>query len=255
MSGRAIVAALSLALLACAGDPAREPQAAAQPERAPAAPSASETAPTAAAASTAEQARPQRGPQEVADPASVGVGLALPLSLEWTAVPSAPGEAPRSGTLAGLLEGAPAAVVVLTSLHCPLTRLYAPLLRERLDPWRARGVRVVVLDPLPQDEPADLHALAARLEWDWPVIHDPSGRWQQALRAERTTDTFLIDARGLLRYRGALDDQYGIGYRLPAPRRALLADALEAVLAGRAPAVAATQAPGCLLPAGLSTGQ
>ena len=68
--------------------------------------------------------------------------------------------------------------------------------------------------------------------------------WRGALS---TTDAFVLDARRTLVYRGAIDDQYGLGYSLDAPRQRYLADALAATLAGRAPAIAATQAPGCLL--------
>ena len=57
----------------------------------------------------------------------------------------------------------------------------------------------------------------------------------------------MLDAKRTLHYRGAVDDQYGLGYSLAAPRTRLLALALDATLAARAPAITATEAPGCAL--------
>jgi hypothetical protein len=62
-----------------------------------------------------------------------------------------------------------------------------------------------------------------------------------------TTDVFVLDSRRTVVYRGAVDDQYGLGYSLDAPRHRYLADAVRAVLNGAVPAVQATEAPGCVL--------
>ena len=50
-----------------------------------------------------------------------------------------------------------------------------------------------------------------------------------------------------MRYRGAVDDQYAVGAAKPAPTEHYLKDALDAVLAGRTPEPARTEAPGCLV--------
>src|SRR6185369_16851157 len=54
---------------------------------------------------------------------------------------------------------------------------------------------------------------------------------------ERTTEAFVLDGKAVLRYRGAVDDQYGIGYAKDAPTKTYLVDAIEALLAGKMPAV------------------
>ena len=198
---------------------------------------------TAAARTPAPVAPPQRPyVAPAADAAAAGLGTPLSRELAWRDVRGG-----REGTAGDLLGGANALVVVSTALRCPLTRLYAPYLRERLDPWVERGVRVLVLDTWAGDDEAALAARANELGWEWPVAKDAGGEWAAALKAERTTDVFLIDADGRLRYRGALDDQFGFGYRLERPRQRYLDEALEAVLDGRDPPVAATRAPGCAL--------
>ncbi len=65
--------------------------------------------------------------------------------------------------------------------------------------------------------------------------------WSRWRRATRTR----ISAR--ICYRGAIDNQYGPGTRKDAPDHRYLKEALDAILAGRPIAVAATSAPGCLL--------
>ena len=59
----------------------------------------------------------------------------------------------------------------------------------------------------------------------------------------------VLDAARTVVYRGAVDDQYGLGYALDAPRSAYLRAALADLLAGKTPAVSATTAPGCELDA------
>jgi hypothetical protein len=78
-------------------------------------------------------------------------------------------------------------------------------------------------------------------------VPDPTGALAQAVGALTTTDVIVLDAARTVVYHGAIDDQYGQGYSIDAPRHRYLADALDALLAGRTPQVAATNAPGCAL--------
>jgi len=68
-----------------------------------------------------------------------------------------------------------------------------------------------------------------------------------ALGATSTTEAFVIDRAGTLVFRGAISDQYGIGYSLDAPRHRYVADALDAAVAGVRPGTSMTTAPGCSL--------
>jgi peroxiredoxin len=62
--------------------------------------------------------------------------------------------------------------------------------------------------------------------------------------AVTTPHLFLIDAGGLLRYQGALDN---VTFRQLRPTRSYLHEALQALLAGRSPEPANTPAYGCAL--------
>ena len=65
------------------------------------------------------------------------------------------------------------------------------------------------------------------------------------LGVERTCEALVVDRRGILRYRGAIDDQYERGARRAEPTRRYLVEAIEAVLAGRSVATPTTEVIGC----------
>jgi thiol-disulfide isomerase/thioredoxin len=126
---------------------------------------------------------------------------------------------PADSPLAPLLDRK-ALVVAFTAPDCPLSKLYKPKL-ERLEKELApKGVRVLLVS-------ADDAAMTKLLD------------------VRRTTEVFVIDPSRAIRYRGAVDDQYGLDYKRDAPTKTWLLDAVDAVLAGRAPAVARTDAAGC----------
>jgi hypothetical protein len=140
-------------------------------------------------------------------------------------------------------------VIVLTSLRCPISRLYAPGLAELAARHAAAGVRVLIVE-IAGASRDDLLAAAQRHAWVDPIVvaqDAPPSSVGQCFFPERTTECFVVDRQGDLRYRGAIDDQYGQGYRRPAPKSRYLEDALAAVLAGQPVAVPATSAPGCAL--------
>jgi len=149
-----------------------------------------------------------------------------------------------ASSLRAQLGNARALVLAYTSLNCPVSRLYAPgygALREAL---AAEGVRLVLVDPMRADDDAEVLEAAGKQAWGVPVARDPDGELTAALDARRTADVFLLDRELRVRYRGAVDDQYGIGYRLAEPRRRYLADAVDALNAGRRIDPPATEAPG-----------
>lgn len=134
-------------------------------------------------------------------------------------------------------------VFCLTSTTCPLSRRYLPTV-ARMAAEAAAGVRFVLVNPIASDTPETIAAAAAAAP-QAIYVHDPEGRLCQQLAATSTTDVVLIDAKNTVVYHGAVDDQYGFGYAREQPQRRYLADAIDAVLSGVHPEVAATDAPGC----------
>jgi hypothetical protein len=137
-------------------------------------------------------------------------------------------------------------VIAMTSTSCPLSKKYLPTLVE-LAGATGDDVAWLLVNPVATDTAADMQAAAARFGDRATYVHDPEGRLAATIGATSTTDVIVISPDRTIAYHGAIDDQYGFGYALDAPRTRYLADALAAIRRGDEPLIAATEAPGCVL--------
>jgi len=140
-------------------------------------------------------------------------------------------------------------VFAMTSTSCPLSRKYLPTLVE-LAASAPQEVRFVLVNATPTDDPDAMREAASRFKKGVTYVHDRGGRLARAVGASTTTDVVVLDGRRTVEYHGAIDDQYGFGYSLDAPRHRYLADALRALVAGEQPPMSASDAPGCELDRG-----
>lgn len=143
-----------------------------------------------------------------------------------------------------------ALVIAMTSPSCPVAKRYLPTLAAMQADFSKRNIALLMVAPTATDTPEQLRAALNEAGITAACAPDPQNALAKLLGAMATTDVFILDPRRTLLYRGAIDDQYGLGYSLDAPRRRYLADALDSVLAGRTPFIAATEAPGCVLDLG-----
>ncbi|MEZ6067146.1 MAG: redoxin family protein [Planctomycetaceae bacterium] len=137
-------------------------------------------------------------------------------------------------------------VLAMTSTSCPLSKKYLPTLVE-LVKSSSDGIAWVLVNPMATDKPAEMQAAIGQFNGKATYVHDRDGQLASSLGALTTTDVIVVDASRTIVYHGAIDDQYGFGYSIEAPRYRYLADALAAIKAGKQPLVAATEAPGCTL--------
>ena len=150
------------------------------------------------------------------------------------------------GVLGDLLERGPV-VVAVRDASCPVSRRYGPNLAALEDELAPLGVQFLYVN-VAQADPEDVReAEIARFGFDGPYALDRTGGVRRALQPQTTTEVFLIDPEGILRYRGAVDDQHGYDFARPESRHAYLRDATHAVAVGERPPVAATFASGCYL--------
>lgn len=140
-----------------------------------------------------------------------------------------------------------ALVLVFRSNGCPLSQKTSPALKKIIDDFSSRQVAFLLVDPIESDDAASIQKSLAEFSLSLRATRDAERRFAQALGAERTTDVFVLDAARTLIYRGAISDQYGIGFVRAAPEREFLREALEAVLSSQRAAIEATRAPGCEL--------
>ena len=132
-----------------------------------------------------------------------------------------------------------------TSTSCPLSRKYLPTLAELAQSTPAH-VQYVLVNPIQSDNEEDMRA-AAQQARNAIYVHDTDGKLSRHLQAQTTTDVIVVDARRTVVYHGAIDDQYGFGYAQAEPKQHFLRDAIQSLINGQQPSIAATDAPGCNL--------
>lgn len=150
-------------------------------------------------------------------------------------------------TLAASIKGAPGLALLFFGATCPISQKYGPELARLEKEAAEHGLRLWLVCPVAVESEADIRQFISTHGLKSPVIHDKDGHLTAALAATTTTECFLLDARRTLVYRGAINDQYGLGYAKEQPTRTYLRDAAAAMLRGQVPDVAATSAPGCAL--------
>jgi peroxiredoxin len=140
-----------------------------------------------------------------------------------------------------------AIVVVFIGTECPVNNAYMPRLVELHRTYGSRGVQFLALNANCHDTPSKIKGHAEEHKLPFPVLRDAANVVADQFHAERTPEAFVIDAAGTIVYRGRIDDQFGVGFKRPAPTRRDLADALDEVLAGKPVSRPRTKAPGCLI--------
>lgn len=142
---------------------------------------------------------------------------------------------------------APATVVLFTCNHCPYALAWHDRTIALARDYADRGVRVLAINPndaerYPRDAPEAMRARVRSGDFDGvPYLRDESQDVARAYDAKTTPDAFVLDAAGILRYRGAPDGDH----EDPSQDAVWLREALDAVLAGQAPARAETEPVGC----------
>lgn len=131
------------------------------------------------------------------------------------------------------------AVLYFWSANCP----HCERVDQEMPAW---GGRVSVLRVASNDnESAGMLESAARRRGLPIVLHDAGHVAADRFGVQVTPHFFVIDAFGLLRYRGAFDDA---GIVFNKPTRGYVADAIQALLAGQSPGTTETPAFGCVIP-------
>lgn len=138
-----------------------------------------------------------------------------------------------------------AVVLVFTGTACPVAEVYLPRLNELAKAYGPKGVAFLAINSNAGESAEDVARQAQEHGLAFPALKDPKGLVADLALAEKTPEVLVIDARAAIRYRGAIDDQYLVGKRKPNPTKNYLADALDAVLAGKSVEVVATPVEGC----------
>ncbi|HUE12620.1 MAG TPA: redoxin domain-containing protein [Planctomycetaceae bacterium] len=138
-----------------------------------------------------------------------------------------------------------AIVVLFLGTDCPLARQYGSLLAQLAETYKAKGVQFVGIDPNQQDSLAAINHYVQIHKLPFPILKDLGNVVADKFQAVRTPEAFVLDDRRVVRYRGRIDDRFGVGYVRGRVSNTYLADALEDVLAGRPVRKPEVEAVGC----------
>ena len=134
-----------------------------------------------------------------------------------------------------------ATVLIFLSTICPISNAYQDRLRALMAATKAKPVRWLLAVANDNESPADIAAYAA--DTKLPLMIDRYGMMAERFGAVMTPEAIVLDARGVVRYKGAIDDAQN-----PARVRARpLRDAIDALVAGREVQVNSLRAFGCAI--------
>ena len=140
-----------------------------------------------------------------------------------------------------------AIVVVFLGTECPVNNAYLPRLAKLHQMYSGKGVQFLAVNSLKIDKPEQVAEHAKKNAIPFPVLTDGNQHVADLFDARRTPEAFVLDAKRAVRYRGRIDDQFGIDIFRAQPTKTELRDAIEAVLADKPAPVAETEVAGCLI--------
>jgi len=147
----------------------------------------------------------------------------------------------------GGAKGAKGTLVVFTCNHCPWAKAWHSRIVSLGNKSLKRGVGVIAINPndpatYPEDAYATMQSNAKKSKMTFPYVVDATSDVARAFGATRTPEAFLFDAKGLLVYHGAIDDN---AHQPDQVKIHYLEDAVSALLEGKEITLAETKALGC----------
>jgi len=147
-------------------------------------------------------------------------------------------------------------VIVFTAVHCPTAQAYEGRIKQLVTDYKSKGVAIVAINPnnpdgvrLDELSYSDLDdtfesmkTRAADRAFNFPFLDDgPAEVTARAYGPQATPHVFIFDAERKLRFQGRIDDSE----REELVKNRDTRNAIDALLAGREPAVTQTMVFGC----------
>ena len=139
-------------------------------------------------------------------------------------------------------------VVFFTCNQCPYAKAFEPRLIEIARSYASKGVSFYAIDANDdarhsEETMANMKDRAVSHGYPYPYLKDADSAIARAYGARVTPHVYVVDATGILRYVGYVDDSA----RPEERTRTGLTDALDSLLANRPVAVTSTHAFGCTI--------
>lgn len=147
------------------------------------------------------------------------------------------------------VAGPKGTLVIFSCNHCPWVQAWETRMTALGNELPGKGIGVVAInsnDPAayPGDDYADMVERARTRGFTFPYVVDSTSDVARAFGATHTPEAFLFDRAGKLVYHGAIDDNAQNAAKV---EHHYLADAADALLAGKPIVAAETKSIGCSL--------
>jgi peroxiredoxin len=150
----------------------------------------------------------------------------------------------------GDYEDAKGFIVIFTCNHCPYAKAYEDRIIALDRKYADRGYPVIAINPndpvaYPEDSFENMQKRAAEKGFTFPYLFDEKQEVFPVYGATRTPHIYILSKEGndmTVEYIGAIDDNYEDASKVSTK---YVEDAVDALIAGKAPEVKTTKAIGC----------
>jgi len=134
-------------------------------------------------------------------------------------------------------------VLAFLSARCPISNYYNERIRALAEDYAKQNVSFLAINASADENVAEIKAHAEKQGFQFPILKDKGNKVADAYHAERTPEIFVVDAQGVLRYHGRIDNHYLTIH----VKTHDLRNALDELLAGKPVSVPEAKALGCLI--------
>ena len=133
----------------------------------------------------------------------------------------------KTHTLKNLREEKKAVALVFLATQCPAMDDYVERINTLVKDYKEKNVQFVGIHSNKHETIEEIEKYRKKHSFDFPVLRDPDNKLADYFQARRTPEVFLIDAKNILRYRGAIDDSR------KTPKTNYLENVLNLILEGK----------------------
>lgn len=149
----------------------------------------------------------------------------------------------KTAAFTTLAAGKKATVIVFNSTQCPVSRSYDARLAKLAASYGAKGVQFIAINSNQDEQATQAAAHAKTAGLTFPVLKDDNSSLANQFNVQVTPEVFVTDAKGVVLYHGPVDNNKEEAQ----VSKQYLANALDAVLAGKPVAVKSARVFGCAL--------
>lgn len=139
------------------------------------------------------------------------------------------------------LKGAKGTAIIFVSAQCPVVKAYNERINQIAADYTAKGINVVGINSNATESLDWVKSSAAEVGYKFPVLIDKGAVLADKLGANVTPEVFFVDAKNVLLYHGAIDNDRS-GRNITDP---FLRTAFDSFLAGKVITRSSANAFGC----------